>query len=384
MKRFLIFILAALLLASCSSTKSNTNTNSNANTMKTTAKGSIVNVQGQRLGIGQNKTTPLKTDYWMRDGRVWIPAERAAALYDYRYEQEPKSRSASMGYTDPLFKLTADSKKAKVGDETVELRNAPMMMNDRLYVELSSLSQLWQTPIEWDGKINTVIVTPPKSAEPGQGKSVSLSSSRSGLRAKSVDQGGITQFARNRDYNWYGENGDEEDTGTGNEPDYGNEPDTGTEPGNDNGQQPDNGQEPGTGNGNNGEEASATASKIIAYGKKYMGVNYKFGADPYAESKRFDCSSFMQHIFGYAGIDLPRSSKSQSKVGKFVAREDLQPGDMIFFYTPGRYSSNKIVGHVGLYIGNNQVLQTYGDPGVTISELEGQWDKRYLWARRVL
>ncbi|RAP76741.1 C40 family peptidase [Paenibacillus montanisoli] len=326
-KRFPIFILLALLLASCSIT------NDNSNKLKKTATGSIVNVKGHKLGIGQDKPKPIPTEYWMRDGKVWIPAERAAALYDYRYELEPKSRTASMGPMDPLFKLTADSKKAKVGDETVELRNAPRMMNDRLYVEISSLSQLWHTPIEWDGKINSVIVTPPKTEQPGQ--TISLGTSGSRLRTRNVvPDDGFAPLAMNRDSDWY--------------------------------------------------KASAKASKIIEYGKKFMGVRYKFSAEPYKQSRRFDCSSFMQHIYNYVGIELPRTSKSQSKVGKLVARDELKPGDLIFFYTPGRYSSNKIVSHVGIYIGNNKVLQTYGDPGVTITELEGSWDQRYLWARRVL
>ncbi|HEV7189220.1 MAG TPA: NlpC/P60 family protein, partial [Blastococcus sp.] len=56
-----------------------------------------------------------------------------------------------------------------------------------------------------------------------------------------------------------------------------------------------------------------------------------------------------------AGIDLPHSSALQSTMGKAVSRADLQPGDLVFFYSP--------VSHVGIYIGNGQMVHapTTGD-----------------------
>jgi cell wall-associated NlpC family hydrolase len=62
----------------------------------------------------------------------------------------------------------------------------------------------------------------------------------------------------------------------------------------------------------------------------------------------FDCSGLMYWAFKRVGITLPRSSTAQAKVGRPVARSDLQPGDMVFFYTP--------VHHVGFYAGNGKVL----------------------------
>jgi cell wall-associated NlpC family hydrolase len=62
----------------------------------------------------------------------------------------------------------------------------------------------------------------------------------------------------------------------------------------------------------------------------------------------FDCSGLMYWAFKKVGITLPRSSTAQSKVGRPVARSDLQPGDMVFFYNP--------VHHVGFYAGNGKVL----------------------------
>ncbi|SDP24064.1 Cell wall-associated hydrolase, NlpC family [Paenibacillus sp. yr247] len=121
---------------------------------------------------------------------------------------------------------------------------------------------------------------------------------------------------------------------------------------------------------------SNKANNIIALGKNYLGVPYKFGAQK-GNTSTFDCSSFTQYVFGKNGINLPRSSKQQSQVGKFVPRNQLQPGDLVFFYSP--------IHHVGIYIGNGKVMHTYGSPGVTITDMNsGWWSNHYATARRVL
>jgi cell wall-associated NlpC family hydrolase len=74
--------------------------------------------------------------------------------------------------------------------------------------------------------------------------------------------------------------------------------------------------------------------------------------DPYvwaaAGPNAFDCSGLTQYAYKAAGISLPHSSISQSTMGKAVAKADLKPGDLVFFYTP--------VSHVGMYIGNGQIV----------------------------
>ncbi len=120
----------------------------------------------------------------------------------------------------------------------------------------------------------------------------------------------------------------------------------------------------------------STADKIIATGKQYLGVRYKYGAKSGSTSS-FDCSSFTQNVFRKNGINIPRSSKQQSTVGKYVPRNQLKPGDLVFFYSP--------IHHVGIYMGSGKVLHTYGKPGVTISDMNsGWWSKNYQTARRVI
>jgi cell wall-associated NlpC family hydrolase len=75
----------------------------------------------------------------------------------------------------------------------------------------------------------------------------------------------------------------------------------------------------------------------------------------------FDCSGLTQYAFQAAGIALPHSSRAQSTMGTPIALADLQPGDLVFFYSP--------VSHVGIYIGNGQMVHasTSGEPVKTAS-----------------
>jgi cell wall-associated NlpC family hydrolase len=82
--------------------------------------------------------------------------------------------------------------------------------------------------------------------------------------------------------------------------------------------------------------------------------------DPYQHAASgpdaFDCSGLTSYAYAAAGITLPHSSRAQSQLGTQVSRSELQPGDLVFFYTP--------ISHVGLYIGNGMMVhaRTYGSP----------------------
>ncbi|GGG12001.1 C40 family peptidase [Paenibacillus aceti] len=129
---------------------------------------------------------------------------------------------------------------------------------------------------------------------------------------------------------------------------------------------------------------SENKDELISYAKRFMGVPYEFGAKPYEQSKTFDCSSFTQHVFKQFGESLPRLAREQAQRGSSVSRSQLQPGDLLFFSVPGRFESDKIVGHVGIYIGNGEMIHTWGDPGVQISSVDqGYWKEHLLSMRRI-
>jgi cell wall-associated NlpC family hydrolase len=125
---------------------------------------------------------------------------------------------------------------------------------------------------------------------------------------------------------------------------------------------------------------------MIRTSKKYIGVRYKFGAKPYPVSKRFDCSSYTQYVFGKYGVKLPRTARQQIEVGRTVSRKSLRKGDLLFFYVPGRFKSNKVAGHVGIYIGNRKMIHANTEPinGVHIRSIDRAfWKETFLKAKRV-
>ncbi len=126
------------------------------------------------------------------------------------------------------------------------------------------------------------------------------------------------------------------------------------------------------------------APKIIALGRKLIGTPYQFGAAPYPQSKKFDCSSYTQYLFNRNGIFLPRTGVLQSRKGRALKIRNIEPGDLIFFRRD-RYSDNRI-GHVGIDIGNGRMLNTYkSPPGVTITTWRTPyWLRRYVTAREIL
>jgi peptidoglycan DL-endopeptidase CwlO len=70
----------------------------------------------------------------------------------------------------------------------------------------------------------------------------------------------------------------------------------------------------------------------------------------------FDCSGLTSYAYAAAGIALPHSSRAQSQLGTQVSRAELQPGDLVFYYSP--------ISHVALYIGDGMIVhaRTYGSP----------------------
>ena len=83
----------------------------------------------------------------------------------------------------------------------------------------------------------------------------------------------------------------------------------------------------------------------------------------------------MQYAYSAAGVSLPHSSSSQSRLGTPVSRDQLQPGDLVFFYSP--------VSHVGMYIGNGQMVHasTSSKP-VMVAGLDAMGS--YNSARRII
>jgi len=127
------------------------------------------------------------------------------------------------------------------------------------------------------------------------------------------------------------------------------------------------------------------ASSLLDFARQFKGVKYDFGAGSYKQAGTFDCSSFTQHVFDRFGIELPRVARAQAAKGQFVSRDQLKAGDLMFFYVPGRFKSNETVGHVGIYMGDGNMIHASPKPedGVQITPIDkAYWKETYLFARR--
>lgn len=97
-------------------------------------------------------------------------------------------------------------------------------------------------------------------------------------------------------------------------------------------------------------QASSKAASVVALAKEQVGKPYVWGA---TGPDKFDCSGLVQYVYQYAaGINLPRTTYDQVKVGQTVPLDKLQAGDLVF------WGSETAPYHVAIYIGNNQYVNS--------------------------
>ncbi|MDX9821173.1 MAG: NlpC/P60 family protein [Syntrophales bacterium] len=108
----------------------------------------------------------------------------------------------------------------------------------------------------------------------------------------------------------------------------------------------------------------------------FLGAPYRLGG---SSVRGIDCSAFVKNIYEFFNISLPRTAREQSRVGLTVSRDELIPGDLVFFNTRRPY------GHVGIYIGNNEFIHASSrEKRVTINSLDSAYfNKRFIKAIRV-
>lgn len=120
---------------------------------------------------------------------------------------------------------------------------------------------------------------------------------------------------------------------------------------------------------------------VISTAKSYIGTPYKWGG---TTRGGMDCSGLLCNAFEAVNYDLPRTSDAQSEVGKKVRKDELKPGDLIFFATGKK---KRKVTHVGLvtysHRGKVKFIHSSSSLGVVVSDLSnGYYSKRFRKARR--
>lgn len=131
-------------------------------------------------------------------------------------------------------------------------------------------------------------------------------------------------------------------------------------------------------------EASAaqtdfSSNEFREIAQQYVGVPYRWGG---TTASGFDCSGYVRQVFKELDVDLPRVSRDMYNVGTYVSKNELLPGDLVFFSASP--SSSRIT-HVGIYYGNGKFIHSQLGDGVSFTSLSDPyyWGDRYVGAKRI-
>lgn len=109
---------------------------------------------------------------------------------------------------------------------------------------------------------------------------------------------------------------------------------------------------------------SPIASRVVSLAEQQLGVPYRYGG---ADPQGFDCSGLVTYVFDQLGVRVPRTAEQQLTAAARVSREQLQPGDLVFFWLPQA--------HVGIYVGNGEFIHA---PGTGRTVERTQLDQPYF------
>ena len=111
--------------------------------------------------------------------------------------------------------------------------------------------------------------------------------------------------------------------------------------------------------------------------ERFVGIPYRWGGDTVVDG--MDCSGFVRAVFNLCGVNIPRTSAEQYKVGQGVSQSELKDGDLVFFGT-----GPDLINHVGIYVGKGKFVHAprRGDD-IKVSALDDAYfTKKFVGARR--
>lgn len=285
------------------------------------------------------------------NGEDYVDAGKLIETIGFKCAWENNNQVLKFGENDAAFEIRKDSTEARKEEDSIRLKTAPVVIDGALHIPVSALADLLREDVVFAKEGEQLVLLP--SAEQIQ---------------LGVDQDGPLPEGNALDF---GDDADDPYKNVSTEVETWAVPDALED---------------------SPEAIPAAALKdinipaLIARARTYLGVKYEFGANPYADSGRFDCSSYTQYLFGKYGITLPRTARAQAKLGNSVSRSSLRVGDLLYFYVPGRFKTNNTVGHVGIYIGNGNMIHSSPLPedGVQITNIDkAYWKETFLYAKRI-
>ncbi|RAV06533.1 C40 family peptidase [Paenibacillus sp. YN15] len=289
---------------------------------------------------------PLK----VADGEEYVEVEQLIRLAGFRFKWDDNRQTLKFGDNDAAFELKLDSVDARKEDDQLRLKNPPRMIDGVPCIPVSAVSDLLTDELVFAK----------------EGQSLMLKPSPEQLPLKVDEDAPLPE---------------------GSALDFGDDPE-------DPYKQAAADMSAAALPADDGLEAAVPAAvlkdinipALIARARTYLGVRYEFGAEPYPKSGTFDCSTYTAYLFDKYGIALPRTARAQAKLGNTVSRSSLRVGDLLYFYVPGRFQTNKTVGHVGIYIGNRNMIHASPEPkdGVQITSIDkAYWKRTFLLAKRI-
>lgn len=125
---------------------------------------------------------------------------------------------------------------------------------------------------------------------------------------------------------------------------------------------------------------TSAAEQLVSEALSYLGIRYRFGGT--SPETGLDCSGLVLNVFRNAlGFDLPRTAREMATVGDKIGRQELKPGDLVFFNTMRRTFS-----HVGIYLGEGKFVHAPSSGGkVRVESMSTRyWAQRFNGARRIV
>ncbi|MDF2960190.1 MAG: hypothetical protein K0S39_1925 [Paenibacillus sp.] len=373
-RSILVFLSVVVIMASgCNNTAQQqsqtppTPVTENGNTVQGAGNGKGISMLGTTQGASDLKETVINiVDF---DGKLYVPGNNLAEVLNFQTSWEAADNTFKMGDYDAAYEWKIDAMEVLKEEEPLKLTEPAILRNSLVYIPVSAIP-LFQDDMNYSVTEKELVIFPSAEmvSDPIDGP-------------EEPNTGSEADFEDDPDDPFKGEDtGEEAGTGAADESASGAYPDYESR------------MAASLLEEETGDEAVPAALRnidmnaLIRKGKQYLGVKYLFGAAPYPRSSKFDCSTFTQYLFKRQGITLKRLSRSQAKQGVAVSRKSLRKGDLMFFYVPGRFRTNKTVGHVGIYMGNNRMIHSSPQPrnGVQITNInKAYWKKTFLRARRV-
>jgi len=127
------------------------------------------------------------------------------------------------------------------------------------------------------------------------------------------------------------------------------------------------------------QNMSSVASELVVNAMGFLGVRYKYGGNDLEDG--VDCSGFVRAIYEQTlGMVLPRRAVEQARATQTISKDELKPGDLVFFNT-----MRSAFSHVGIYIGDNKFIHApRSGARVRVEDMrQSYWVKRFNGARRV-